>query len=331
VNFRTFLAPLLVIAAALTGLASCSTYEPPLRIALIKWPPFEFLHLAQEKGFFEEEGVEVRIIEFAAVRDTQRAFEHDKIDGGTFSLLQVLQNRDVLERRLQVAMVVDFSDGADLVLARPGVDDVSGLRGKRVGVTISPLDIYFLTRALEMHGMGLEDVSLVYLRSMDMPDALRSGKIDAVTSYPPHSTQIESEGLAHPVFDSRRMPGEIMDVLAFDEVVIRQRPDDVAALIRAFYRAVHYAQEHPEDAMRLMAERERVTPEAFRDALNAGIRLVPLSDQQAFLGERGTLPRVTPRLSEVLHRRGELSRSDYDPDLISSVPAALAARRADDR
>jgi NitT/TauT family transport system substrate-binding protein len=79
----SLLARVLAAAAAILGLASCTSYEPPLRIALIRWPPFEFLHLAQEKGYFAEEGVEVRLIEFVAVNDTQRAFEHDKIDGGT--------------------------------------------------------------------------------------------------------------------------------------------------------------------------------------------------------------------------------------------------------
>ena len=146
---------MLVAAAALLGLASCSSYEPPLRIALIRWPPFELMHLAQEKGFFADEGVEVRLIEFFAVNDTQRAFEHDKIDGGMFSILQVLQNRDVLTRRLQIPLVIDFSDGADVVLARPDIADVPALRGKRVGLTVSPLDIYMLARALELNGMSL--------------------------------------------------------------------------------------------------------------------------------------------------------------------------------
>jgi NitT/TauT family transport system substrate-binding protein len=314
----------LLASALLIGLASCSSYEPPLRIALIRWPPFEFLHLAQEKGFFAEEGVEVRLIEFAAVNDTQRAFEHDKIDGGTFSLLQVLQNRDVLTRRLQIALVIDSSEGADVLLARPEIGDVAALRGKRIGVTISPLDIYFLTRALELHGVNLEDVSLVYLRGMDMLEGLRSGRIDAAASYPPNSSQIEATGIARPIFDSRRLPGEIMDVLAFDEVVNRERPDDVAAVIRAFYRAVRFSEQHPDEAWRIMAERERVPPETFREALQNGIRLVPLSEQQRLLGEQSTLPAVVQRISAVLHEHGQLTNPDYDKSLLNSLPAARA-------
>src|SRR4029453_2360708 len=190
VNPISKLARVLIAAAALLGLASCSSYSPPLRIALIRWPPFEFLHLAQEKGFFADEGVEVRLIEFVAVNDTQRAFEHDKIDGGTFSLFQVLQNRDQLTRKMQVPLVIDFSDGADVLMARPAIADVRGLRGRRVGATLSPLDIFFLTRALEMNGLSLQDVSLVYVRTADMTEALRDGKVDAITAYRPNSTGV---------------------------------------------------------------------------------------------------------------------------------------------
>lgn len=327
VNAISLLPRLLATVLAIVGLASCSSYEPPLRIALIRWPPFEFLHLAQEKGFFAQEGVEVRLIEFIAVNDTQRAFEHDKIDGGTFSLLQVLQNRDLLTRRLQIPMVVDFSDGADIVVARPGIADIPSLRGKRVGVTLSPLDIYFLTRALELHGMGLQDVVLVYLRTIDMPEALRSGKVDAVTSYPPNSSEIEAAGIGRPIFDSSRIPGEIVDVLALDEKVIRDRPEDVAGLIRAFYRAVRYAQEQPEEACRIMAERQRVTPESFCDTLKSGITLVALADQQRFLGKDSALPDVVRHISRVLHEHGQLSKVGYESDLLNDEPAARAASR----
>jgi NitT/TauT family transport system substrate-binding protein len=323
-NLISILTRVLVAAAAILGLASCMSYEPPLRIALIRWPPFEFLHLAQEKGYFAEEGVEVRLIEFVAVNDTQRAFEHDKIDGGTFSLFQVLQNRDQLKRKMQVPLVIDFSDGADLLMAKPEIQDVRALRGRRVGVTLSPLDIFFLTRALELHGMTLQDISPVYVRTADMTEALREGKVDAITAYPPNSTEIENAGLARAIFSSSRIPGEIVDVLALDEAVVRERPEDVAGVIRAFYRAVDFAKDHPEEAWQIMSARERVTPEEFRAALHTGITLVPLADQQKFLGKNSSLPAVAARVSQVLKEKGLLSSVHADRNLLNGHPAALA-------
>ena len=127
--------------------------------------------------------------------------------------------------------------------------------------------MFFLTRALEVNGMTLHDISLVYV-GRDMAEALRKGKVDAVAAYPPNSTEIENAGIARQIFSSSRIPGEIVDVLALDEEVVRERPDDVAGMIRAFYRAVRYAQEHPEEAWQIMSARERVTPEEFQRRCN---------------------------------------------------------------
>jgi NitT/TauT family transport system substrate-binding protein len=210
-------------------------------------------------------------------------------------------------------------------MARPGIADMKELKGKRVGVTLSPLDIYFLARALELSGMSMADVTPVYVRTADMAEAMGSGKVDAVTAYPPNSSAIEAAGIGKPIFDSRKMPGEIIDVLALDKEVIEDRPDDVAALIRAFYRAVDYARQQPDEAMRIMAARERVTPEDFRkDLLHTGITLVPLADQQKFLGEDSALPDTVKRISRVLNAHKLLSGYEYESDLLNDRPAAMA-------
>ncbi|MGH8237162.1 MAG: ABC transporter substrate-binding protein, partial [Steroidobacteraceae bacterium] len=144
------------------------------------------------------------------------------------------------------------------------------------------------------------------------------------TAYPPNSTEIENAGIAHTIFSSSRIPGEIVDVLALDEAVIRNRPEDVAGVIRAFYRAVRFAQEHPEEAWQIMSARERVTPEEFRQALQSGITLVPLADQQKFLGNGSSLPGVVARVSQVLKEKGLLSAVHAEHDLLNAHPAALA-------
>jgi NitT/TauT family transport system substrate-binding protein len=157
-----------------------------------------------------------------------------------------------------------------------------------------------------------------------MVEALKSGKVDAVTVYPPNSTEIEHAGLARTIFTSSRIPGEIVDVLALDEQIIRKRPEDVAGVIRAFYRAVSYAQQHPEEAWQIMAERERVTPTDFREALQTGITLVPLADQQQFLSDPARLPAVVSRVSQLLREQGQLSGTNAGQGLLNAHPAALA-------
>jgi len=73
-----------------------------------------------------------------------------------------------------------------------------------------------------------------------------------------------------------------------------------------------------------MSARERVTPEEFRSALQTGITLVPLADQQKFLGNDSILPGVAARVSQVLKEKGLLSGVHAERDLLSNRPAEMA-------
>lgn len=313
------------LCALVCALASCSWQSPaPLRIGISDWPPFEFLHLAREKGFFEQEGVEVRLIEFASMSDARRAFEHRQIDGGLFSIFETLHLRERSARGLQVPLVIDFSDGADAILGRPGITDVAALRGKRLGIDLGALGIYIADRALNLHGLSLDDVTVVSVEDIDMLHYLQEERVDAVVNYPPTRTHIEAAGLASAIFTSREIPGEIVDVLALDEAVIDERPEDVARLIRAFYRAVEYARANPDEAYQIMAKREHVDVAAFREALESGITLVPLADQERFLSANSPFTRTVTEIARIMHARQQLRHPAAAEGLLNARPAALA-------
>ena len=90
---------------------------------------------------------------------------------------------------------------------------------------------------------------------------------------------------------------------------------------------MRYAQEHPEEAWRIMSERERVTPEEFKSALQSGISLVPLADQQRFLSDKSSLNSVVTRVSQLLKEQGLLSSVRTEHDLLNAHPAALAVQQ----
>jgi NitT/TauT family transport system substrate-binding protein len=68
------------------------------------------------------------------------------------------------------------------------------------------------------------------------------------------------------LFDSRQIPGEILDVVAMRESVVTK---SVAAdaLINGWFRALDYLQKHPDDVARRVAPHEGVTPEQFLKSL----------------------------------------------------------------
>jgi NitT/TauT family transport system substrate-binding protein len=311
--------PLLLAVAALPFNFGCSPEKPALRVGINAWPGFEFLYLAQEKGFYREEGLEVRLVEFNSLSDARRAYERGQINVLTSTVIEVLQARDNSSRSPQIVQVVDYSNGADVILARPGLTNGASLRGARIGLELASLGVYVLARGLERSGLSLADVKMVPVNQLAMEDGYRRGELDAIVTYPPVSTKLLRDGQANAVFSSAEIPGEVIDVIAVEAEVNAQRPGDVARLLRAYHRAMAFTQQNPADAYRIMAAREGITPEEFRAALTGGIQLLSESDQADYLRPGGKLAAVIDHSDRILRQSGQIKGPDRRGNVFTSA------------
>lgn len=304
-----------LIAACLCSLilAACSPSQhssTPLRIGLNAWPGYEFLYLAQEKQFFKEAGVDVKLVELTSLADTRRAYERGLIDGLGTTLIDALQARHARPPGPQVVWVADYSDGADVIVANKTVAKVSDLRGKKVGVEMVSLGVYILSQALEKSGMHLRDVIPVYMDQASMAHALKSGTLDAVVTYPPTSVTLQKEEVGRMIFSTTELPGEVMDVLAMDTAVVAERKEDVRRLVTAFSRAVDFARSNPQEAYSIMAKRERISPEEFRESMESGMKILTLEDQLPFLGPEGRIASVLSKVNAVMRQAAMINGAD---------------------
>jgi NitT/TauT family transport system substrate-binding protein len=309
-------------------LAGCSgTPAPPLRIAISPWPGYELLYLAQEQGFFAESGAEVRIVEMASLGDARRAFDRGQVDGMAVTLVELLESRaEGAPRSPQAVLVTAWSDGADVLIARPPVTTLAGLRGRRVGVQPGSLGTLVLARALESVGLGLGDVMPVFVDETHMASALASGAVHAVVTYPPFSAAVHELPDARTLFDSRAMPREIVDVVALDAPIVAADPSRIGRLAAAFERAVRFTRERPDVAHAIMAQREGIPPATCREHLQQ-IRLVEIDDQAMLLAEGGPIHRTLRTLDDMLRRLGRLSRPTRLENSLVPMPVTVASGR----
>lgn len=279
----------------------------PLRIGLNAWPGYEFLYLAQERGFYRDAGVAVQLVEFNSLSDARRAYERGQIDGLGTTVIEVLQARQEPKRNLQIVDVVDYSDGADEVLTRPERKD---LRGARVGVELGSLGIYILVRALEKSGLSLSDITAVNMDQLSMQEAFQKGQIDAMVTYPPVSVSIKKDGKAQAYFTTASIPGEVVDVIALDEQIVQERTDDVRRLLDAFHRAMQFTDKEPAIAIPIMATREGLAPAEFSSALQDGVKLVGRAEQAAYLGSGAKLSSVIDASDRIMRASGQITGPD---------------------
>lgn len=301
---------------------------PELRIGINPWPGYEHFYLAQELGLYDTALVRVRVVELSSLSDTRRAFERGQLDAFASTLIEVLAARSNSTRRPRVVLVTDYSSGADVIIGGPGVRSLAALRRRRVGVEPATVNVYLLARALHGVGLSLADVTLVPVTLMQMPAALRAGRVDAIVAYPPASIAALRDPRDSVLYSSATLPGEIVDVASVDSGFLAAHPLAVAALVRGFEAARRYAVAHPESAIARMAEREGLSPAEFSAALDAGLTLVPLDSQERFLAPQGPLAAVLPRFGEVLHGAGELREAPTSHGLLVPGVAAAALARS---
>lgn len=301
---------LLLLICFWIGSGCGPSHRQELRVGINVWPGYEFIYLAEQKGFFREEGVPVRLLEFNSLADARRAFEHGQIDGLGTTVVEVLQSRNSADRKPTIVRVVDASDGADMILARNGIEKMAGLKGKKIGVELASLGIYVLARALEGAGLKLDDVVPVSISQTQMEEAFAKGELDAVVTYPPTSVKmLRAEGVRQ-VFSSAEIPDEVVDVIAFNEDFGTVRSESIQAFLRAFDRAVEFWKTNRKEANAIMARREGITPEEFDQALTDGLKLYGRADQRRLLAVDGPLQKVLERTDRTLRSTRQISGED---------------------
>jgi NitT/TauT family transport system substrate-binding protein len=321
-RLRPALAGLLL--AAVAGLPGCGERESQtIRIGMNPWPAWEHFYLAQEQGLYAKEGVDVRIVEFSSLGDAKRAFERGQVEAYLGTLVEVSSTSADGGREPAIVLVTDSSDGADQIIAHAPIATAADLVGKRVAVEMGSLNVYLLARALESCNRTLDDVTMVNLDQLSMLDAFKRREVDAIVAYPPVSIAANREQDARQVFNSSRIPDEIVDVLAVDSRIVAERPDDVSAICRAYARAVELGASRSAECMPIMARREGLSAAEFEASLRDGIRLVGAGQQREFLRAGGSLDATWDIVVRLLQQTDQLRATP--PNRIAHEFVAQAA------
>ncbi|WP_322520303.1 ABC transporter substrate-binding protein [Guyparkeria halophila] len=292
--------------APLAALLGCEGREPLLRVSGITWVGYEPLFLARELDLLPPD--RIRLIESPSNTNSLMQLASGEVEVATLTL-----DEFILARAggipVRIALVFDTSQGADVVMARPGIDRLEDLAGRRIGVEETAAGALMLRKSLEATGLTPEDVIRVPVIGSGQLSAYQEGAIDAVISYEPFASRLAALGATR-LHDSSAFPGLIVDVLAVSDHAVNHQPRALTDLLTAYFESLAVIQSSPGRAHRLMAPRLGLTVEGTALAYE-GIALLSLADNHAWLK-----PPATP-LREAAITVAEIMQSNA---LIEQVP-----------
>jgi len=324
IKITEFLSTLMLIVLALS-FSTCKNESPPVRIGMCLWPGYEFLYLADQKGFFRDEGLNVQLYDFVSLSDSRRAFERGQIDVVAGTIVELLIIRESSNKFPQAFYVTDFSNGADVILGKKPISTIHELKGKRVGVEPASMDLLTINLALKQNQMVLTDVVLVPMAQNGMENSFEKNQVDAICTYPPISVKVLNKGDANILFNSSLIPGYIVDVLMADEAFINERNEDLVKVIRAINKAIQFASENPAEALPVIADHEQISVGDLQVAYE-GMIVEPVDNQLQYFSPGGQLFNAGETALEVLMETGVI-RKDIDVNkIINSQPVTSAVK-----
>lgn len=262
--------------------------------------------VAQEMGYFADQGLEVDIVAPADPSDPPKMVAAGQADLAISYQPQLhLQVAEGLPL-VRVGTLVATPLNCLLVLADGPIRQVADLAGGKVGFSVAGVQEALLGTVLNTHGLTLDDVELVNV-NWSLSPSLMSGQVDAVLgAYRNFElNQMTIEGV-----EGRCFYIEEEGVPTYDELIYVANPDRMdPALIRRFLRATELATQyivnHPQDSWEVFAAsaaelRDELNEMAWADTLPRFALRPEALDQgryarfEAFLAEAGLVQGIRP-------------------------------------
>lgn len=206
--------------------------------------------VAQSEGYFAEEGITLEAVKFTSGRRALEALIGGQLDVAFMA-----------EYPVSIASLREQPFGTFTTLSRYtanrmiskgsiGFEDPSSLSGKKIGTTKGSNTEFFTEALIEKFGV---DAEVINVSPPDIVPALARGDIDAGIMFPDFYPAAE-KALGDDYREYRSDAYIAWFVLSATPEMLNDRPDELAAFVRALIKAEDFIKANPEGAMAALAE-----------------------------------------------------------------------------
>lgn len=293
-KFRTWNQRIGIIVAftlVLVGMTGCasSAKETDAELTeltvLLDWYPnavHTFLFAAQEQGYFEEEGLDVKLQTPADPNDALKLVATGKADLALSYQMQVAIARSEDIPIVSVAAIVRHPINQLFALQSAGVQRPKDLIGKKIGYPSSPLDEAIVNTMVQTDSGDPSKLQYVDV-GWDLIPAMTTNKVDAIIGgFVNHEKLLlEKEGEQLTVLEPSKfgVPDYYELVMTASEEGLNRKTDAIQKFMKAAIKGQEYTVQHPDEALQvLLNKQEKESPLDAEIEKQSLAILLPLMD-----------------------------------------------------
>jgi len=222
--------------------------------------------VAENKGYFEREGLDLTIKEFDSGRTALATMLNEgNLDMVTVAQTPVMFNSFDRDDYVIIATMV-YSDNDVKILTRQdrGIKNPSDLRGKTVGITKGSTGHFFLGLFLIHSGLQLSEIETIDIEASELPQALVDGRVDAISTWEPHIWNAKKLLGENAV---RLQPRGGAKIFREDFYFVPNRnfmennPETLKRFLKAIEKGEEFIQKNKEEAINIVSQRLKLDKE----------------------------------------------------------------------
>lgn len=246
------------------------------------WEPWGF---AEKAGILDKWAKKYGIdIELSLVNDyieSINLYTTGQFDACTMTNMDALTIPAVGGIDSTALIIGDFSNGNDGIVMKQG-SSVKDLKGRNIMLVELSVSHYMLARALDMNGMSERDVTITNTSDAEIASVFLTDSKGATVTWNPPLQQVRNARGAKLVFDSAKIPGEIIDMM-----VVKTNVSDKLkkALTGAWYETMVVLSKKgkkQKEAIAFMAQQSGATVAEFKAQLKTTAMFYNAEKAEAF-------------------------------------------------
>ena len=231
-------------------------------------PYYAPLYLAQEKGYFAEEGLNVEFY-YAAAADIVKNVAAGNVEFGFPNADAVVAAK---AQDIPVKVVhTTYQEGLGAIIfgTDSGIKTPADLKGKKVAVTSLGSANYFqLQAAMESEGLSVDDVQVEIVGTGAILTALTEGQVDAIVFSKLRTIELNNSGYAASEITCDQFLPSFGNVLVAGDKLLAESPETVDGFCRALNKSIEYIIDgNVEEAVDLSIEKYAPTFAEKRDVV----------------------------------------------------------------
>ncbi|MEH0021405.1 MAG: ABC transporter substrate-binding protein [Desulfobacter sp.] len=214
--------------------------------------------IAQEKGFFKEQGIETTTLSMTGGKQTFQAYLQGKADIMSNTCLKIVRSNLDPSDHVIIA-TLSYTDNQLKLLARKsaGINKVSDLKGKKIVVHKASFAHFYLEKFLLFNGLDLDDVEEVFAGKKEIPGVIERGLAHATMQHGvPIAKTKKILGEDHVIFQNPAVHRKTQQLLVRREWVAKHR-EQAKGLLRAIIKAEEFIKTNTEESIKILAKAKK--------------------------------------------------------------------------